>query len=259
MNQPILQELREDGILILTINREEAYNALNIAFFKSMDSILDEIYSDEKIKSVILTGKGEKAFAAGADIKEFSSFGANEAKKLSRDGQNVFNRVENCPKPILAAVNGFSLGGGCELAMACHLRVASANAVFGQPEVNLGLIPGYGGTQRLIQLIGKGKALEYLMSAENIKAEEAHRLGLVNYVVERDELMNKSIEILTKINSKAPLAIGRIVECVNSHFTDGIVGFTTEVNLFADSFETEDFKEGVAAFMEKRKAEFKGR
>jgi len=255
----IIQELRTDGILILTINREESYNALNIAFFQEMDSILDDVYSHSAIKSVIITGKGEKAFAAGADIKEFSKFDANAAKKLSRDGQNVFNRIESCPKPFIAAVNGFSLGGGCELAMSCHMRVASANAVFGQPEVNLGLIPGYGGTQRLVQLIGKAKALEYLMTADNIKADEAHRLGLANCVVEKEALIETCINLLTKISSKAPLAIGRIIECVQSHFTDGIVGFTTEINQFAESFETEDFKEGVAAFMEKRKASFQGK
>lgn len=259
MSQAILKELRPDGILLLTINREEAYNALNKAFFQTMDSILDDIYSDDAIHSVILTGKGEKAFAAGADIKEFSNYSANEAKKLSRDGQNVFHRIENCPKPILAAVNGFSLGGGCELAMACHLRVASTNAVFGQPEVNLGLIPGYGGTQRLVQLIGKGKAMEYLMTADNIKADEALRLGLVNYVVEKEELISKSVDILTKINSKAPIAIGKIVECVNAYFAEGVLGYTKEVNLFAECFESEDFKEGVSAFVEKRKANFQGK
>lgn len=255
----ILQELRPDGILLLTINRAEAYNALNKAFFDTMDSILDDIYTNPQIKSVILTGSGDKAFAAGADIKEFSSFNENQAKKLSRDGQNVMNRMENCPKPIIAAVNGFSLGGGCELAMCCHMRIASENALFGQPEVNLGLIPGYGGTQRLIHLIGKGKAMELLMTADNIKADEALRLGLVNYVVEKSELINKCIEILTKINSKSPLAIGKIVESVNSYYKDGIIGFQTEINNFAELFETEDFKEGVGAFMEKRKAEFKGR
>ena len=255
----ILQELRPDGILCLTINREESYNALNIAFFTEMDAILDRIYTDENIRSVILTGKGEKAFAAGADIKEFSSFGENQAKKLSRDGQNVFNRIENCPKPFIAAVNGFSLGGGCELAMACHIRVASENAVFGQPEVNLGLIPGYGGTQRLIHLIGKGKALEFLMTADNIKADEALRLGLANYVVEKSALMDKCIELASKINSKAPLAIGKIIECVNSFYKDGVIGYQTEISNFAELFETEDFKEGVGAFMEKRKASFQGR
>ena len=259
MNSAILQELRTDGILLLTINREEAYNALNKAFFDTMDSILDDIYTNEQIKSVILTGKGEKAFAAGADIKEFSSFNENQAKKLSRDGQNVMNRMENCPKPVIAAVNGFSLGGGCELAMCCHMRVASENALFGQPEVNLGLIPGYGGTQRLIHLIGKGKAMELLMTADNIKADEALRLGLVNYVVEKSELINKCVEILTKINSKAPLAVGKIVESVNSYYKDGIIGFQTEINNFAELFETEDFKEGVGAFVDKRKAEFKGK
>jgi len=259
MNSAILQELRTDGILLLTINREEAYNALNKAFFDTMDSILDDIYTNEQIKSVILTGKGEKAFAAGADIKEFSSFNENQAKKLSRDGQNVMNRMENCPKPVIAAVNGFSLGGGCELAMCCHMRVASENALFGQPEVNLGLIPGYGGTQRLIHLIGKGKAMELLMTADNIKADEALRLGLVNYVVEKSELINKCVEILTKINSKAPLAVGKIVESVNSYYKDGIIGFQTEINNFDELFETEDFKEGVGAFVDKRKAEFKGK
>ena len=256
MSNAILKELRPDGILILTINRPEAYNALNKAFFDTMDSILDEIYTEDTIKSVILTGSGEKAFAAGADIKEFSSFTENQAKKLSRDGQNVMNRMENCPKPILAAVNGFSLGGGCELAMCCHIRIASDNALFGQPEVNLGLIPGYGGTQRLVYLIGKGKAMELLMTADNIKADEALKLGLVNYVVAKENLLNTCIELLTKINSKAPLAIGKIVECVNSYYTDGIIGYQTEINNFAELFETADFKEGVSAFMDKRKAVF---
>jgi enoyl-CoA hydratase len=259
MSNAILQELRPDGILILTINRPEAYNALNKAFFDTMDSILDDIYSNTDIKSVILTGSGEKAFAAGADIKAFSSFNENQAKKLSRDGQNVMNRMENCPKPILAAVNGFSLGGGCELAMCCHMRIASDNALFGQPEVNLGLIPGYGGTQRLVQLIGKGKAMELLMTADNIKADEALKLGLVNYVVAKENLLAACIELLTKINSKAPLAIGKIVECVNSYYKDGIIGYQTEINNFAELFETDDFKEGVVAFIEKRKAMFTGK
>jgi enoyl-CoA hydratase len=259
MSNAILKELRPDGILILTINRPEAYNALNKAFFDTMDSILDEIYTNDAIKSIILTGSGEKAFAAGADIKEFSSFNENQAKKLSRDGQNVMNRMENCPKPILAAVNGFSLGGGCELAMCCHMRIASDNALFGQPEVNLGLIPGYGGTQRLVQLIGKGKAMELLMTADNIKADEALKLGLVNYVVAKENLLAACIELLTKINSKAPLAIGKIVECVNSYYKDGIIGYQTEINNFAELFETDDFKEGVVAFIEKRKAMFSGK
>lgn len=257
MSKILIKELN-NGILTITIDREEKYNALNIQFFTEMDEVLDEIYDNHEIKSVIITGKGIKAFAAGADISEFSSFESNKAKKLSRDGHNVLNRIESCPKPILAAINGFALGGGCELAMACHLRVASQNAVFGQPEVNLGLIPGYGGTQRLIQLIGKTKALELLLTADNIKADEALRLNLVNYVVPIEELINKSREILEKINTKAPIALGNIIQSVNSFFKDGPVGFTTEVNLFAECFDTEDFKEGVTAFAEKRKAEFKG-
>lgn len=257
MSKILIKELN-NGILTITIDREEKYNALNIQFFTEMDEVLDEIYDNHEIKSVIITGKGIKAFAAGADISEFSSFESNKAKKLSRDGHNVLNRIESCPKPILAAINGFALGGGCELAMACHLRVASQNAVFGQPEVNLGLIPGYGGTQRLIQLIGKTKALELLLTADNIKADEALRLNLVNYVVPIEELINKSREILEKINTKAPIALGNIIQSVNSFFKDGPVGYTTEVNLFAECFDTEDFKEGVTAFAEKRKAEFKG-
>jgi enoyl-CoA hydratase len=257
MSKILIKELN-NRILTITIDREEKYNALNIQFFTEMDEALDEIYDNNEIKSVIITGKGIKAFAAGADISEFSSFDSNKAKKLSRDGHNVLNRIESCPKPILAAINGFALGGGCELAMACHLRVASQNAVFGQPEVNLGLIPGYGGTQRLIQLIGKTKALELLLTADNIKTDEALRLNLVNYVVPIEELINKSREILEKINTKAPIALGNIIQSVNSYFKDGPVGFTTEVNLFAECFDTEDFKEGVAAFAEKRKAEFKG-
>lgn len=257
MSKILIKELN-NGILTITIDREEKYNALNIQFFTEMDEVLDEIYDNHEIKSVIITGKGIKAFAAGADISEFSSFESNKAKKLSRDGHNVLNRIESCPKPILAAINGFALGGGCELAMACHLRVASQNAVFGQPEVNLGLIPGYGGTQRLIQLIGKTKALELLLTADNIKADEALRLNLVNYVVPIEELINKSREILEKINTKAPIALGNIIQSLNSFFKDGPVGYTTEVNLFAECFDTEDFKEGVTAFAEKRKAEFKG-
>ena len=258
MSNAILKELRPDGILILTINRPEAYNALNKAFFDTMDSILDEIYTEDTIKSVILTGSGEKAFAAGADIKEFSSFTENQAKKLSRDGQNVMNRIENCPKPILAAVNGFSLGGGCELAMCCHMRIASDNALFGQPEVNLGLIPGYGGTQRLTQLIGKGKAMELLMTADMITASEALQLGLVNHVVPKEELLPLAKSILTKICTKAPIAISHIIHLVNQAAIGAPDGLQQEIDRFGACFDTEDKKEGISAFIEKRKASFKG-
>jgi len=170
----------------------------------------------------------------------------------------VFNAIENSPKPFIAAVNGFALGGGCELAMACHLRIVSENARFGQPEVNLGLIPGYGGTQRLIQLIGKGKALELLMTADMIKAGEALSLGLANHVVPADQLIDKSVEILNKISSKAPLAIAKVIACANAFFTDGVNGLQFEIDRFGDCCETEDFTEGASAFVEKRKAEFNG-
>lgn len=258
MTLDILSKELNEHILTITINREDKLNALNIRFFKEMDFIMDEVYDNESIKGVIITGKGAKAFAAGADIAEFSAFDSNEGKKLSRNGHNVLNRIETCPKPIIAAVNGFALGGGCELAMACHLRYASDNAKFGQPEVNLGVIPGYGGTQRLIHLIGKGKAMELLLTADMIDANTAHQLGLVNNVFTKEELMVKCREVLLKIISKGPLAVGKAIECVNSYFKEGIIGFTTEVNLFGECFDTNDFKEGTTAFNEKRKANFQG-
>jgi enoyl-CoA hydratase len=258
MTLDILSKELNEHILTITINREDKLNALNIRFFKEMDFIMDEVYNNEAIKGVIITGKGAKAFAAGADIAEFSAFDGNEGKKLSRNGHNVLNRIETCPKPIIAAVNGFALGGGCELAMACHLRYASDNAKFGQPEVNLGVIPGYGGTQRLIHLIGKGKAMELLLTADMIDASTAHQLGLVNNVFTKEELMVKCREVLLKIISKGPLAVGKAIECVNSYFKEGIIGFTTEVNLFGECFDTNDFKEGTTAFNEKRKANFQG-
>lgn len=258
MNLEILTYSIQDHICLITINREDKLNALNIRFFQEMDFLMDMIYDNDEIKGVIITGKGQKAFAAGADISEFAAFNSDEGKKLSRNGHNVLNRIESCPKPIIAAVNGFALGGGCELAMACHLRYASENAKFGQPEVNLGVIPGYGGTQRLIHLIGKGKAMELLLTADMIDANTALQLGLVNGVFTTEELLSKSISILQKIISKGPIAIGKIIECVNAYFKEGVIGFTVENNKFGECFDTADFKEGTAAFVEKRKANFQG-
>lgn len=249
----------DNGVLTITINQPQKLNALSKGVFDDLDVAVKEVYRNDAITGVIITGSGDKAFVAGADISEFGGLSAEQGKKLAARGQDVFNAIENAPKPFIAAVNGFALGGGCELAMACHMRVASENARFGQPEVNLGLIPGYGGTQRLIQLIGKGKALELLMTADMIKADEALRLGLVNHVVPAEELMNKSTEILLKIASKAPVAIAKVIACGNAYFTDGVNGLEFEIDRFGECCATEDFVEGASAFVEKRKASFKGR
>ena len=249
----------ENGILTVTLNRPSNLNALNTRVFSELRAVFEDVYENAQIKSVIITGMGEKAFAAGADIKEFSAYDVEQGKHLAQTGHDIFFMIERCPKPVIAAVNGFALGGGCELAMACHLRVASENARFGQPEVNLGLTPGYAGTQRLVQLIGKGKALELLMTADMIKADEALRLGLVNHVKPLNELHGFCYELLEKINSKSPVAVGGVIECVNAYFQEGEDGFKKEVQVFGNCFGTEDFKEGTTAFMEKRKADFPGK
>lgn len=248
----------ENGIFTITINQPKKLNALSKGVFDDLDLAVKEVYENKEITGAIITGNGEKAFVAGADISEFAGLDVEQGKKLASRGQDIFNAIENAPKPFIAAVNGFALGGGCELAMACHMRVASENARFGQPEVNLGLIPGYGGTQRLIQLIGKGKALELLMTADMIKANEALQLGLANHVVGAEELLPKCTEILQKIATKAPLAIAKVIECGNAYFTDGVNGLQYEIDRFGDCCATEDFMEGAKAFVEKRKAEFKG-
>lgn len=255
----LLTHLSEDGILLITLNREEKMNALNQQVIADLGKVMDEVYTNNAIKGVVLTGKGAKAFAAGADIAEFKGLNEAEGKALAKRGHTVFNKIEDCPKPVIAAVNGFALGGGCELAMACHLRIASENARFGQPEVNLGLIPGYGGTQRLVQLIGKGKALELLMTADMIDAPAAKSLGLVNDVVQTVELIETCRTLVRKITSKAPMAIAKVIESVKAHFEDGIDGFDTETELFGKCVATEDFVEGTSAFLEKRKANFKGK
>lgn len=249
---------KENGILTVTINREAKLNALNKATISELGAVFQEVMDDKDIRGVILTGAGEKAFVAGADISEFSGVTEMHARKFSEEGQIVFKMIEDCHTPVIAVVNGFALGGGCELAMACHMRVASETAKFGQPEVNLGLIPGYGGTQRLTQLIGKGRALEYSMTADMIPAAKALEWGLVNHVAaDKAAAMAKANEILTKIAQKAPIAVGFVVDCVNAVFTPED-GYQTEANAFARCVGTEDFKEGVDAFMNKRQANFKG-
>jgi enoyl-CoA hydratase len=258
MYQSILTEL-ENGIFTITINRPDKLNALNKSVMSELDQAMDQVYKDDNIRSVIITGTGQKAFVAGADISEFLGLKPAEGMELAKRGQQIFFRIENSPKPIVAAVNGFALGGGCELAMACHFRIASDNAKFGQPEVNLGLIPGYGGTQRLVHLIGKGRAMEFLMTANTIDANTALQFGLVNYVVPITELLDKAKSILTVINSKAPVAISKCITAANAAFDNGRNGFEVEVDAFGECFETEDMKEGTKAFLEKRKPNFIGK
>ncbi len=257
--QTLLAE-NQDGILTLTINRPDKMNALNKDVINELGAALDEALSNPDVQAILLTGAGEKAFVAGADISEFSSLDAQGGSALAQRGANlVFDKIEHAKKPIVAAVNGFSLGGGCELAMACHFRTASEKAKFGQPEVNLGLIPGYGGTQRLTRLVGKGRATELLLTGDMIGAEEAHRIGLVNRVYPVGELVEETRKILTKIISKAPLAVEKILSCVNDAAAADAEGFRKEITRFGESFATEDMREGTAAFMEKRAAKFSGK
>jgi len=253
----LLTEITE-GILIVTINREDKLNALNKTVITELDEVITEIYNNDEIRGAIITGKGNKAFAAGADIAEFKGLDEAGGRALAKKGHDVFNKIELSPKPIIAAVNGFALGGGCELSMACHLRIASENAKFGQPEVKLGLIPGYGGTQRLTQLIGKGRALELLMTADTIDATCAKKLGLVNDVVQTVELLDICKALVHKITSHAPYAVAQVIQSVYAHFKSGIDGFDTEIDLFGKCITTSDFTEGISAFMEKRKPKFTG-
>ena len=259
MYQTLLTDLQE-GTLVVTINRPDKMNALNKDVIEELGKVMEDVYTNSEVKSVVLTGAGEKAFVAGADISEFTSLDAKGGEALAKRGQDlVFDKIENCPKPVVAAVNGFSLGGGCELAMACHFRTASENAKFGQPEVNLGLIPGYGGTQRLTQLIGKGKAMELMMTGDMVGAEEAKALGLVNHVFPIAELLNETKKILQKIQTKAPVAVSKVIACVNEAAKGEAKGFANEISRFGECFATEDMKEGTGAFLEKRKAIFKGK
>ena len=248
------------GIITLTINREKALNALNKDVFNELEHFFAKDAPRKKtLKGIIITGAGEKAFVAGADIKEFLNFEGDDAMEVSRRGQMIFNLIENFTKPVIAAVNGFALGGGCELAMACHMRIASDRARFGQPEVNLGIVPGYAGTQRLPQLIGRGRAMEYLMTGDMINAQEAYRMGLANHVVPHGEEVKKAKEIIAKIATKAPLAVAGIIECVDAAYNGVVDGQDFEARSFGAVSNTEDFKEGAAAFVERRKAEFKGK
>lgn len=249
----------EDHILTITINRPEKLNALNFKTLEEIKRAFLFAYDNTDVSGIILTGSGDKAFVAGADINEIATLDAINARKISENGQEIFFLIENCPKPVIAAVNGYALGGGCELAMACHMRIASTSAQFGQPEVNLGIIPGYGGTQRLTHLIGKGRAIELMLTADMINAEDAHRMGLVNHIVHADDLIKKCKDILNKINRKPAVAVNLVIDCVNAVWGTGENGYKTEANSFSICCKDEDFKEGTQAFLEKRKPNFKGK
>lgn len=246
---------KEDKVSIIIINRPESLNALNAKTIQELSSAFDELDSDTDCRAIIITGSGEKSFVAGADIKEFSDFGQDKAEELARTGHNsLFNKIENLSKPVIAAVNGFALGGGLELAMACHIRYASENAKLGLPEVTLGLIPGYGGTQRLPKLIGKGLANEMIFSAKMISAQRAKEIGLVNEVYPIEDLLLKTKELAKTIAFNSPMAISKAIHAVNLSDTDK--GFDTEIKYFGELFELDDKKEGIAAFIEKRKPGF---
>ena len=247
-----------DHIAVLKINRPKQLNALNKQTIQEANRALNEIALDQNVGVVIITGAEDKAFVAGADIKEFADFSISEGGSLAQQGQELlFDLVEHFPKPIIAAVNGFALGGGLELAMSAHIRIASANAKMGLPEVSLGVIPGYGGTQRLAQLVGKGKANELIFTAGMISADEAYRCGLVNSVVEQEELLDTAKKMASKIIRNSPMAIRSAIKAVNAGYKSGVNGYEVEIEEFAKCFGTTEFKEGTSAFLEKRKAHFR--
>jgi enoyl-CoA hydratase len=251
---------KQDALATITINRPTKLNALNKATIQELHDAFKTLNEDKSVKAIIITGSGEKAFVAGADISEFAHFSVEEGGRLAAEGQALlFDFVQNLNTPVIAAVNGFALGGGLELAMSCHFRVASDNAKMGLPEVTLGVIPGYGGTQRLAQLVGKGRAMEMIMTAGMIDAETAKNYGLVNHVVPQAELLELAKGIATKITKNSSVAIAKAIQAINANYMDGVNGYQVEIENFGASFGTEDFKEGTTAFLEKRKAAFPGR
>ena len=260
MSYQVLQITTEGSFITVTINREKALNALNQQTMSELAQFFGEdLPHRENVRGVILRGAGDRAFVAGADIKEFTSLQGDDGANMARRGQAVFFLVERAKVPVIAVIQGFALGGGCELAMACHMRIAGEKARFGQPEVNLGIIPGYGGTQRLIQYIGKSKATELMMTGDMLNAEEAYRLGLVNYVVPQGEELAKAKELLEKIATKGPKAISKVIESINAYYQYDQDGFVSEVEGFGEVTLSEDFKEGAQAFVEKRPAKFTGK
>lgn len=251
---------KKDNIAVITINRPTKLNALNKDTIQELHYGFKALNEDKSVKTIIITGSGEKAFVAGADISEFAHFSVEDGGRLAAQGQALlFDFVQNLDTPVIAAVNGFALGGGLELAMSCHFRIASDNAKMGLPEVTLGVIPGYGGTQRLAQLVGKGRAMEMIMTAGMIDAETAKNYGLVNHVVSQEELLDFTKGIASKITKNSSVAITKAIHAVNANYMDGVNGYQVEIENFGACFGTEDFKEGTTAFLEKRKAEFPGK
>ncbi len=256
--QNILEQ-NNHGILTITINRPSKLNALNKETIEELHRVLKNAGEDEEIKVIILTGSGEKAFVAGADISEFADFSVEEGSQLAAEGQRkLFDLVANFPKPVIAAVNGFALGGGLELAMAAHFRIASENAKMGLPEVSLGVIPGYGGTQRLPQLVGKGRAMEMIMTAGMIDSHQALQYNLVNHVTTQEDLLEFTEKLAGRIMRNSMVAIRSAIKAVNANYEEGLNGFETEIEEFGRCFGTADFKEGTTAFLNKRKADFPG-
>ncbi|MGS2725603.1 enoyl-CoA hydratase/isomerase family protein [Psychroserpens sp. BH13MA-6] len=260
MNYQNILSSTNNGITTITVNRPKKLNALNKATIQELHEALDAANSSKDTKVIIVTGSGEKAFVAGADISEFADFDVKNGGKLAAKGQEIlFDFIANLSTPVIAAVNGFALGGGLELAMACHFRLASTNAKMGLPEVSLGVIPGYGGTQRLPQLVGKGRAMEMIMTAGMIDANQALEYGLVNHVTSEEELLPLAEKIAGKIMRNSSVAIKGAIKAINDNYKDGVDGFKTEIKQFGKCFGTEDFKEGTSAFLEKRKASFPGK
>ncbi|MFN5628309.1 MAG: enoyl-CoA hydratase-related protein [Bacteroidota bacterium] len=247
------------NVLLITINRPDKLNALNLSTIEEIHTTLNQSLHNNSIKVIVFTGAGPKAFIAGADIAEFANFSVEQGSEMSKNGHDLlFNYIENFPKPIIAAINGFALGGGLELALSCHIRIASANAKLGFPELNLGVIPGYGGTQRLSHLVGKGKAIELILTTDMVSAEEAHKLNIVNAVCAPEELLDKSLEMANKISQKSPIALRAALKSIIANYNKQQNGFETEIEEFGKCFGTNDFKEGVSAFLEKRKPVFNG-
>ena len=253
----LLLEVRE-SIAYITVNRPDKLNALNFETLEELEEVFVKVSNDKEIRGIILTGAGDKAFVAGADINQFLTIPAEAGKPFSENGQRVFKFIELCPKPVIAAINGYALGGGCELALACHMRVLSEHAQLGQPEVNLGIVPGYGGTQRLTHLVGRGKAIEWMVTGDMISATEAFKWGLANHVVPHSKLIETCEEILNKVKKKPSIAVAEVITATQGYFDYDKDGYDIEAESFARCTATKDFREGATAFIEKRKPNFKG-